>query len=288
MFSRLREPFGKAGLIVAVVALVFAMLGGAYAATSSKRHHKKAGGAVVLAKKFSKKYSKAYSKAFSKQFAVAGPAGPQGPKGDNGSGGSQGPKGDKGDTGTQGDPGADGKTVLSGTAAPGAAVGTDGDFYIRTTTSDLYGPKGCTTAGSWGGCGPTSLKGAQGDPWTAGGTLPANATETGILTVITASTGVGQGAISFPIPLAAALDASHVLQSGDTGFSTHCSGSASAPSADAGYLCVYDISGDFLFIADPTVGFTENGAATSGAVAVELGNENDIAFATWAVTGATP
>ena len=32
---RLKEPFGKAGLIVAVVALVFAMLGGAYAATSS-------------------------------------------------------------------------------------------------------------------------------------------------------------------------------------------------------------------------------------------------------------
>ena len=31
----IREPFGKAGLIVGIVALVFAMLGGAYAATNN-------------------------------------------------------------------------------------------------------------------------------------------------------------------------------------------------------------------------------------------------------------
>ena len=275
MLQRIREQIGTAGLIIAVVALVAALGGGAYAATghSSKAHHKKA-----KAKRGPRG-----------PRGKTGPAGPAGPAGAQGPAGANGAKGDTGDQGIQGDPGADGKTVLSGTAVPGAGVGADGDFYIRTSTSDLYGPKGCTTAGSWGGCGPTSLKGAQGDPWTAGGTLPANATETGTLTVATTSTGAGQGAISFPVPLAAALDDSHVLQTGDTGFSTHCSGNASAPTADAGYLCVYDISGDFLFISDPTVGFTQNGAATSGAIAVEFtGSANDFAFGTWAVTGATP
>ena len=32
MYKRLKEPFGKAGLIVALFALVFALVGGAYAA----------------------------------------------------------------------------------------------------------------------------------------------------------------------------------------------------------------------------------------------------------------
>lgn len=46
-----------------------------------------------------------------------------------------------------GGPGADGKTVLNGTTVPSNALGTNGDFYIRTTTNEIYGPK---TAGVWG------------------------------------------------------------------------------------------------------------------------------------------
>jgi hypothetical protein len=69
------------------------------------------------------------------------------------------------DTGVSllGAPGADGKTVLSGTTTPGGGLGSNGDFYIRTTTSDIYGPK---AGGSWGS--PTSLIGATGSTGGAG------------------------------------------------------------------------------------------------------------------------
>lgn len=46
----------------------------------------------------------------------------------------------------KGDQGIAGKTILSGTEIP-TTEGVDGDFYLRTSTSDLYGPK---TGGAWG------------------------------------------------------------------------------------------------------------------------------------------
>jgi hypothetical protein len=61
-------------------------------------------------------------------------------------------------------------TILNGEGAPNNALGNDGDFYLRTTTSDFYGPK---TAGSWGS--PISLIGDEGPP---GDTGPAGATGT--------------------------------------------------------------------------------------------------------------
>jgi hypothetical protein len=39
------------------------------------------------------------------------------------------------------------KTILNGTAAPAATLGNDGDFYIDTVATRLYGPK---TDGAWG------------------------------------------------------------------------------------------------------------------------------------------
>ena len=40
-----------------------------------------------------------------------------------------------------GEDGADGRTILSGTGAPGAGVGSDGDFYYDTAAKVFYGPK---------------------------------------------------------------------------------------------------------------------------------------------------
>ena len=59
--------------------------------------------------------------------------------------------------------GADGNTVLYGTGAPADSLGVDGNFYIATDTSFLYGPK---ASGSWPA--GTSLVGPQGDPGTPG------------------------------------------------------------------------------------------------------------------------
>ena len=61
-----------------------------------------------------------------------------------------------GPVGTPGADGIDGNTILYGTAAP-TTEGVDGDFYIRTTTNYIYGPK---ANGTWPS--GTSLVGAAG------------------------------------------------------------------------------------------------------------------------------
>lgn len=63
--------------------------------------------------------------------------------------------------------------LRSGVGVPSAGLGSDGDFYINTTASTIYGPK---TAGSWGS--PTSLigpTGPTGPTGPAGSTGPAGA-----------------------------------------------------------------------------------------------------------------
>ncbi len=119
-------------------------------------------------------------------IGLTGPQGPQGPQGlagpqgPIGLTGAQGPVGLQGNTGatgaqgpqgSQGTAGLDGKTVLNGTAVPAAGLGTNGDFYIRTSTNELYGPK---TAGAWGT--PISLVGPQGATGAAGPQGPIGAT----------------------------------------------------------------------------------------------------------------
>lgn len=53
--------------------------------------------------------------------------------------------------------GPNGNGILSGTGAPPATLGVNGDFYLDKTTYNLYGPK---TTGNWGT--PTSLVGPAG------------------------------------------------------------------------------------------------------------------------------
>jgi hypothetical protein len=63
-------------------------------------------------------------------------------------------------------------TILSGSGAPGGGLGNDGDFYIRTDTDEIYGPK---TGGAWGSptslVGPQGIQGDQGDPGVDGRTV---------------------------------------------------------------------------------------------------------------------
>lgn len=78
----------------------------------------------------------------------------------------QGDPGPAGPAGADGVDGADGRTLRSGTSAPTGSVGEDGDFYINTTTWQIYGPK---TGGAWGSgvslVGPAGQGGAN---YTAG------------------------------------------------------------------------------------------------------------------------
>ena len=179
MFSRLRTRFGAPG-VIAVIALVFAMLGGAYAAQS--RHHKKSG--VIITKLNQIKPS------VQKQLkGQAGAQGPQGPKGDSGS------KGADGAAGSPGGAGAAGKSVVVGS--------------FTAEEEELGEPAGepCNLNGGT----EVEVEGSgivkfvcNGSPWTAGGTLPGGATETGAWNMKMAA-GSGEASISFPIPLAAGL-----------------------------------------------------------------------------------
>lgn len=75
--------------------------------------------------------------------------------------------------------GVDGKTILSGSGAPGNGLGTNGDFYLDTATAHLYGPK---AAGVWPGTytelvGPQGIQGPEGPP----GALPNQAAIFGVI-----------------------------------------------------------------------------------------------------------
>ena len=74
-----------------------------------------------------------------------------------------------GTQGPAGNNGLDGKTVLNGTTNPIASLGTNGDFYINTASSSLFGPK---TNDIWGNSvslvGPQGIQGATGLQGTAG------------------------------------------------------------------------------------------------------------------------
>ncbi|MBE8715197.1 collagen-like triple helix repeat-containing protein [Sphingobacterium hungaricum] len=84
-------------------------------------------------------------------------------KGDQGPQGLQGDKGAQGERGLAGANGDDGSIIYSGTAVPTASIGKNGDYYFRTSTSLLYGPK---TSDGWGT--GVSLRGATGNAGASG------------------------------------------------------------------------------------------------------------------------
>jgi hypothetical protein len=112
----IREPFGKAGLIVACLALVAALGGTAFAAAKLNGTQKKE--VEKIAKKFAGKPG------------ATGPAGPAGAKGDAGAGGAAGAAGAAGPAGATGKEGKEGKE-----GKPWTAGGTL--------------PRGSTETGSW-------------------------------------------------------------------------------------------------------------------------------------------
>jgi hypothetical protein len=215
MFSTLRTRFGIPG-VISVIALVFAMLGGAYAASGGLNGKQK-------------KEVKAIAK------SIAGKPGPPGAPGANGTNGTNGKDGAPGTNGTSGAPGADGKSVEAETA-PVTKCSEGGTVF---KIGGVEKGKACN-----------GEEGPEGSPWTAGGTLPKNATETGtwaFQTVQGTQTAYAV-ALSFPIPLSATLDEAHaiVVPEGDT-TTAHCSASApegpggtvANPKAASGYFCVY-------------------------------------------------
>ncbi len=246
MMDRFHKRFGIPG-IIAVVAMVFAMTGGAFAVGDSL-----SGKAVELKAKKAK-----------------GKPGPKGPRGKQGKPGKQGPAGPQGEQGP------------AGPAGPPGAKGDKGDDGEQGP----QGPTG--PAGTAGADGADGSQGPAGDPWTAGGTLPTGSTETGVWTASVDSSGNGYGPISFPIPLPAPIEFSdaHII-TGETppecDNGAGAPGSAENPEADPGQFCVWVVDGQVLQLSNPAT--FAGGAGVSGAVVITSGDEGALGVGTWAVT----
>jgi hypothetical protein len=211
---RLKEPFGKAGLTVAVLALVLAMVGGAWAAAGLNSKQKKE------VTKIAKKY--------------AGKPGAPGANGTNGAPGAPGANG------TNGAPGAAGESVAITESAN--AFGT----HCNNTTTGKGGTKFKVGATESFAC-----NGKEGSPWTAGGFLPSGSSETGIYSVGPMLTGAGSfvfPAATFPIRLApsAVVTAHYINAAGEEihfesapTAQTACLGSVGDPTAEKGNFCLY-------------------------------------------------
>lgn len=276
MFSLLRNRLGIPGLVSAIV-LVFAMGGVAYAASSggdgatasAKKKNRKGGGNVnKLIKREARKFSKQFSLVFAKRFP-----GPQGPQGVPGLPGAAGADGQNGSNGQDGDDGATG---------PQGPTGEDG----------ATGPTG-----------PTGPTGDEGPTGPTGGfdfaSLPSGATLTGAWAVNeSVSTELVRIPISFNVPLAASLPEAKAKYV--TAPTADCPGSGAEPSAEPGFLCVYEeaqliSSGGWTpVIQDPGSKVDEFepfefwnmelGAARTGAVIANSGSFEGTAWGTWAVT----
>jgi hypothetical protein len=256
VISRIHQKLGTAGFIISIVALVAALCGGAYAA---------GGGLSGKQKKEVTKIAKKYAG----KPGAPGATGPQGLVGAAGAKGDKGDKGDKGETGGSGAPGADGKSVEA--------------FPIGTGQAACSGNGGTELEVEGSG---ESEEVCNGSPWTAGGTLPSGATETGTWSASGLEGGEVYVPISFPIPLESESSGETpalLVPAGGEGF---CTGTNVAPTAPAGKLCIYKSQ-----FAGATSGgiWDTNGLDTkigrSGAFLILEGlTTSSQAFGTWAVT----
>ena len=273
MFSRLREHFGTAGLIVAIVALVAVLAGGAYAAS---------GGLSAKQKKEVKAIAKSFQGTGPKGDAGApGPAGPQGPAGANGKDGANGVNG------KDGAPGAPGTSVTNTpvpTSSTTCAKQGGAEFKVGAGTPTLA----CNgKAGPQGPPGPTCENGEC--------LLPPGATETGLWSV-----GGGKNLIllrapiSFPLRLSEAPAFHYVteLEVEEGTAPPECPGTLNEefffvePEAEPGNVCVYSTSQVNVEAPFPGSGFDP----TSGlavAFVVEAPAEFAQAAGSWAVTAPT-
>jgi Collagen triple helix repeat (20 copies) len=301
------------GIVIAVVALLFALFGGAYAATN--------GGGKATASKTGPRGPRGKTGKTGKTGPAGpqGPVGPQGPAGKDGSPGSAGANGVSpvgtefagseeghcteggvkfagvnntfacnGKKGTNGTNGTNGKSIVTENESPGANCKEGGSSFHQEGSG-------------------TKTFACNGSPWTAGGTLPSGATETGAF-----AANVNSGSeeaieevwvpLTFPIPLAASVHKANVLKlpagyNGEDGVGTEheeCPGTAINPKAKKGFLCVYVGVSRFGTIsisgfqnpateipAQPEV---NEGSSTAGIAMLILGEPFADLFGTYAVT----
>lgn len=186
---------------------------------------------------------------------ATGPAGPTG---------AAGPTGPTGATGATGAAGANGATWYTGTSTP-TTTHTDGDFYLDTTTDDVYKQ----VSGAWsspianvkGSTGPTGATGATGTPgsvWYSGAGAPVTTHNNGDYYLNTSNGDVyEQVAGSWGSPIE--------NLTGPTGASGSGSGNVTGPaSSTVGHVAMFNnTTGTLLEDSGLTLSGTNTGDQTS-------------------------
>ncbi len=296
----------NASTAIALVALIFAITGGAFAATGGRSNGPSHATLTASAAK-----SKAKPKTKAGPRGPAGPAGKNGTNGTNGAPGAQGPAGPAGATGPAGSNGSNGEKGEKGEKGEGprgpqGIPGKNGAIQPGETL-----PHEATETGVWSAdslpvspCVETPGKGGYEDSNCTIGTTKRgpNFEPEGNFTIQSINERPEQllaAPISFTIPLAKALGEKEVHYVGETGNGETCPGSVEAPKAEPGNLCVYeeeafDVPAGQEAVIPPGLRVGNGippselaGAGVSGALVVlEASSEHNgaKAFGTWAVT----
>jgi hypothetical protein len=284
--SALRKHLSPA-LVLAFIALVFAVTGGAFAASSP--------GGAPDAK------ASAATSAPKKKAPPKGKRGPRGPAGPKGATGATGPAGPAGPAGPGGAAGAKGETGAAGATGATGTAGTNGESVTNTTLAK--GNATCKEGGAEFKVGTTTTHACNGATGFTE-TLPKGKTETGVWAAefSRVTEGNENEPISFAIPLETALGeaAWHYVTTQEQENNTapeQCPGDAESPEAAKGNLCIYEgfheeVAGAQEPITvtqvNPPTTISEEGTGTSGAV-LYIGYQGSAAepallSGSWAVT----
>jgi hypothetical protein len=300
MFSRVRK-YINAATVIAVLALVFAMTGGAFAVTGHGNGTPTQATATVTRPESATATATA-AKSKPKAKAKTGPRGPAGPAGKTGAAGAAGAQGPAGATGPGGAPGAKGENGVAGTEGEEGAAGTSGKSVKSTEVA--VGGTACNGEGgsefrlSTAGAATYACNGKTGFTKT----LPAGATETGTWYVSSPTANVNvKTPLSFAIPLSESLHTPgepestesvgeffRFVNEGETGPAECEEGTEATPKAAPGFLCVYvhklasaKPAGAPVF--NPEV--AEQGVGSTGALlSIKAEAAGAFAYGTWAVT----
>jgi Collagen triple helix repeat (20 copies) len=252
MFSLIRKRVTYTNAAM-VVAIGFAMTGGAYAA-----------GKYIITS--TKQISPQVLKHLKGAKGPAGPMGPSGPTGPGGPAGPSGPVGPVGPAGKDGVNGANGASVTNKTVAIGeAACNQQGGAELKVGS-------GAPTFACNGTTGFTE-------------TLPSGKTEMGDWTLTvpvqdpSTKTSLSYSSISFVIPLKAEPKSAVFLKAGE-GKTAECPGTAAEPKAEPGFLCVYT-----GLEKDVPTNITVSAGNAGARIGSNAGGEpGGVAFGVWAVT----
>lgn len=266
-----REPFGTAGLVVACIALISALGGTALAAKGA----------------LTGKEKKEVTKIAKKYAGKPGAPGAAGPAGKDGTNGTNGSNGKDGTNGSPGAPGAEGKSVEL--------------TEIDTELPECEEQGGVEVKVEGEASGQEVCNGAEGSPWTDGGTLPPGAVETGTYYGTREAGGEYVVApISFSIPLAQRIQPAQVFygfgtnRETGTEFNEHCPGEdwKQPLVQNAGELCVYQdeigsTATGFEGIRSSAVGGFAGTTFVGGFLRWYV-EENLVGSGSWAVKGCNP